>query len=150
MSNALEDDHPLWLVNEQLKGLLEGGGACEDHEAVLSFLHSTGLPRDTVDRLHTAITFGDIKASRFLAGQETSALDTQEGGDHYKKLGHYQPWEVLAQWMTPEELRGYAKGTAIAYLARERDKGGRLDTKKALHTLQLYMELSGKGESDEH
>lgn len=53
-----------------------------------------------------------------------SALDVQEGGDHYKKLGEYQPWEVLRRWLTPEEFRGYMKGTAIAYLAREQDKGG--------------------------
>lgn len=71
-----------------------------------------------------------------------SALDKQEGGDHYKQMGEYQPWEVLARWMTPEELKGYAKGTAIAYLAREEAKGGRLDIKKAIHTLQLYIELS--------
>lgn len=72
-----------------------------------------------------------------------SALDTQEGGDHYKTMGAYQPWEVLPHWMTPEELKGYAKGTAIAYLAREEQKGGRLDIKKAMHTLQLYLEVTG-------
>lgn len=71
-----------------------------------------------------------------------SALDVQEGGDHYKKLGNYQPWEVLAKWLTPEELKGFAKGTVVAYLAREEQKGGRLDIKKALHTLQIYLELS--------
>ena len=72
-----------------------------------------------------------------------NALDSQEGGDHYKKMGEYQPWAVLEKWLTPEELKGYAKGTAIAYLAREADKGGRLDIKKAVHTLELYLELTG-------
>lgn len=72
-----------------------------------------------------------------------SALDVQEGGDHYKKLGAYQPWEVLRRWLTPEEFRGYMKGTAIAYLAREQDKGGMLDIKKATHTLQGLTELLG-------
>ena len=67
-----------------------------------------------------------------------SALDVQEGGDHYKKL-----WEVLRRWLTPEEFRGYMKGTAIAYLAREQDKGGMLDIKKAGHTLQGLVELLG-------
>lgn len=74
--------------------------------------------------------------------QPLSALDVQEGGDHYKKLGEYQPWEVFARWMTPEEMKGHAKCTAIEYLAREADKGGRLDIKKAMHTLQLYLELT--------
>jgi len=70
-----------------------------------------------------------------------SAKDTQVGGDHYKKLGHHQPWEVLATWMTPEELRGYMKGTVIAYLAREQDKGGDTDVAKSLHTMQLWQEV---------
>ena len=74
----------------------------------------------------------------------TSALNSQVGGEHYKKLGAYQPWEVLAKWLTPEELKGFAKGTVIAYLAREADKGGRQDIEKSMHTLQLYLELSAK------
>lgn len=53
--DTLDDDHPLWLVNEQIKGLLGGDGADEDHEDVISFLLTTGLPRGTVDRIHMAI-----------------------------------------------------------------------------------------------
>ena len=96
---------------------------------------------------------GDIKTSEVsrvfevdengAMGQPQSVLDEQEGGDHYKKLGAYQPWEVLNRWLTPEEFRGYMKGTAIAYLAREQDKGGMLDIRKACHTLQGLVELSG-------
>jgi len=74
-----------------------------------------------------------------------SALDTQVAGDHYKKLGAYQPWEVLRRWLTPEEFRGYMKGTAIAYLAREKDKGGTQDVEKAMHTLQGLIELESRG-----
>lgn len=70
-----------------------------------------------------------------------STLNTQHGGDHYKKLGDYQPWLVLKNWLTPEEFRGYMKGTALAYLAREKDKGGNLDIEKAIHTLQALLEL---------
>lgn len=77
------------------------------------------------------------------APEAASVLNIQEGGDHYKKLGAYQPWEVLRRWLTPEEFRGYMKGTAIAYLAREQDKGGMLDIKKATHTLQGLTELLG-------
>lgn len=71
-----------------------------------------------------------------------SALNSQHGGDHYKKLGDYQPWSVLAKWMTPEELKGAAKKDAIKYLCREADKGGRQDIEKACHTLQIYLELT--------
>lgn len=74
-----------------------------------------------------------------------SALDSQEGGDHYTKLGDYQPWQVAAKWLTPEELKGAMKLTVMAYLARESDKGGRQDIIKAMHTIQIYLELTENG-----
>lgn len=73
-----------------------------------------------------------------------SPLEIQISGNHYKKMGAYQPWEVLPNWLTPDELRGFAKGTVIAYLARERDKGGLDDIRKARHTLQLYEAVLAK------
>lgn len=78
-----------------------------------------------------------------------SALNEQKGGDHYKKLGEFQPVAVLQKWLTPEEFKGYAKGTAIAYLAREQDKGGRLDIEKAAHFLELYLELTAVAPEDQ-
>lgn len=75
---------------------------------------------------------------------QASALDTQVGGDHYKKMGDFQPWPVLKHWLTEDEFRGYMKGTAIAYLARERDKGGMQDIEKAGHTLAGLVEMAGK------
>lgn len=71
-----------------------------------------------------------------------SALNEQEGGDHYKKMGEHQPWIVAKKWLTPEELKGAAKMTAIVYLCRENDKGGRQDIIKAMHTLQIYLEIT--------
>ena len=75
---------------------------------------------------------------------EGSALDVQEGGDHYKKMGEYQPWEVAEKWLTPEELKGAMKLTVLSYLAREVDKGGEMDIQKAKHTLDIYLELVAK------
>lgn len=57
----LHDEHPLWCINEQIKGLLGGDGANEDHEAVLKFLRDTGLPEGTVRRMHKALVWGDKK-----------------------------------------------------------------------------------------
>ena len=82
-----------------------------------------------------------VMSQDLLNAQIRNALDEQIGGYHYSKLGKYQPWEVLAHWLTPEELRGYMKGTMIAYLAREGDKGGDTDIAKALHTGQLWQEV---------
>lgn len=85
--------------------------------------------------------FPPIEFLRSPTPTSESALDKQVGGDHYKKLGAYQPWEVLRRWLTPEEFRGYMKGQAIAYLARERDKGGDDDIAKAEHYLAGLREL---------
>jgi hypothetical protein len=76
-----------------------------------------------------------------MTANNRRATDRQVGGDHYHKLGVYQPWEVLKAWLTPEEYRGYMKGTIIAYLARERDKGGNADIAKAAHTGEALVEF---------
>jgi hypothetical protein len=68
-----------------------------------------------------------------------SALGHQVGGDHYSAM-QVQPWEAMEAWLTPEEYRGYHKGVAIGYLARERQKGGDEDIKKAIHHLQRLAE----------
>lgn len=70
-----------------------------------------------------------------------NASDTQVGGNHYKDMGDFQPWDVMKHWLTPEEYRGYQKGVAIAYLARERSKGGTQDIAKAAHHLQKLLEV---------
>lgn len=70
-----------------------------------------------------------------------TASNQQIGGTHYKDMGDFQPWDVLTHWLTPEEYRGYQKGVAVAYLARERAKGGNEDIKKAIHHLQKLIEV---------
>ena len=62
-SGELDDDHPLVLVNSQICDLLEGIGANEDHEDVISFLLSTGLPSGTVNRIHRALVCAEVKSS---------------------------------------------------------------------------------------
>jgi len=58
--DELPDEHPLWCVNEQIKGLLEGCGASEDHENVMLFLRGIGLPDGTVKRIHKALVCGEV------------------------------------------------------------------------------------------
>lgn len=77
-----------------------------------------------------------------------SALDNQVGGTHYKEMA-VQPWEALEAWLTPAEYRGYHKGVAISYLAREQSKGGMQDIQKAVHHLQRLIETQG-GEDGGH
>ena len=67
------------------------------------------------------------------------ANELQVGGEHYRSMA-VQPWDALSAGLTPEEFRGYQKGVAIAYLARERKKGGTQDIEKAMHHLMKLVE----------
>ena len=64
------------------------------------------------------------------------ANDKQIAGDHYKKYGDLQPWDVVVKWKL-----GYLEGTALKYIARWRDKGGINDIKKAIHFLEKLVEV---------
>ena len=128
--------------------IYKNGTKLTDRESGAVFVVSGSNAEET--QYQGASGRGTVKTSEVAAlfevdgvAEALSALDVQEGGDHYKKLGAYQPWEVLRRWLTPEEFRGYMKGTAIVYLAREQDKGGMLDIRKAGHTLQGLVELLG-------
>ena len=69
-----------------------------------------------------------------------SARDRQVGGDHYMEMG-VQPWDALASWLTPEEFRGYLKGSAINYLTgRKKGADPREDIGKAVHCLERLLE----------
>lgn len=67
--------------------------------------------------------------------KDISALGTQEGGDHYKKL-RIQPVEYIHANAIP-----FAEGSVIKYVTRWRDKNGIADLKKARHFIDLLIEL---------
>lgn len=67
----------------------------------------------------------------------TSPMKTQIGGDHYKKLV-IQPVEYVHK-----NGIGYMEGSAIKYLSRWRDKGGKADLLKAKHFIELLLEMEG-------
>ena len=147
--NAPEGECLGFCLNKGYEVQYKTGTKLTDRESGAVFVVSGSNAEET--SYQGASGKGDVKTSEVAALFEVdggpletpSVLDTQVGGDHYKKLGAYQPWEVLRHWLTPEEFRGYMKGTAIAYLARERDKGGMVDISKAGHTLEGLVELLG-------
>ena len=85
--------------------------------------------RGTVKTSEVAALFEVDGEPTPTVAEALSALDIQEGATITRSLASIS--------------RGYMKGTAIAYLAREQDKGGMLDIKKAGHTLQGLVELLG-------
>ncbi len=72
-----------------------------------------------------------------------SALDTQVGGDHYKKL-KIQPVEYMHANGIP-----FIEGCIIKYASRWRDKGGIADLEKIKHFAQLLIDLELNGQEPE-
>lgn len=72
-----------------------------------------------------------------------SALDTQVGGDHYKKL-KIQPVEYMHANGIP-----FIEGCIIKYASRWRDKGGIADLEKIKHFAQLLIDLELKAQEPE-
>jgi hypothetical protein len=67
--------------------------------------------------------------------EEESALQTQVGGSHYKDM-KIQPAEY-----THANGIGHLAGDAIAYISRYKSKNGRQDLEKAIHSIQLLIQL---------
>ncbi len=65
----------------------------------------------------------------------TTPLERQEGGDHYRKLA-IQPIEFIMA-----NKLGFIEGNVIKYVTRHRDKHGATDIRKAIHYLELLLEL---------
>lgn len=66
-----------------------------------------------------------------------TALEKQIGGSHYKDFA-IQPVEFIYK-----NNIGFLEGNAIKYICRWKKKGGKQDIEKAIHYLNLLMELSG-------
>ena len=63
------------------------------------------------------------------------ALQTQVGGSHYKGM-RIQHVEFVHANNIP-----YIEANAIKYICRHRQKNGRQDIEKAIHYLQILLEL---------
>jgi hypothetical protein len=68
----------------------------------------------------------------------TSALDRQESGNHYKDKG-IQP----IVYIHANNL-GFCEGNVVKYVTRWKDKGGEADLRKAIHYLELLIQLETK------
>lgn len=65
-------------------------------------------------------------------------LETQIGGQHYKKLA-IQPIEYIHA-----NKLGFCEGSVVKYVSRWRDKGGFADLEKAKHFIDLLIQLETK------
>ena len=71
-----------------------------------------------------------------------SALNNQVGGSHYKN-NKIQPVEYIYA-----NNLGYCEGAVIKYISRWRNKNGIEDLNKAIHFIQLLIELEIKNDTN--
>jgi len=64
-----------------------------------------------------------------------NAIDQQIGGDHYKSMP-IQPVEFIQR-----NHIGYCEGNVIKYVCRHRSKHGAEDIHKAIHYLELLLQM---------
>ena len=64
-----------------------------------------------------------------------NVMDRQEGGNHYKGMA-IQPIEFCQK-----NQLNYCESNAIKYICRHRKKNGAEDIRKAIHNLQILLEL---------
>jgi hypothetical protein len=82
--DILDEEHPQWCVNEQIKDLLLGFGANEDSRMVIAFFQDAGLPFGTAERIHHAIVGAEriptnVKAHAPAAPNSESNLSADSG-----------------------------------------------------------------------
>ena len=72
------------------------------------------------------------------SNSESSPLKQQVGGSHYKTLA-IQPAEY-----NQRNRLGFCESCVVKYVTRHREKNGRQDIEKAIHFLQLLLEIEYK------
>jgi hypothetical protein len=77
-----------------------------------------------------------------IQGTHQSALDKQVSGNHYKDCG-IQPIEYIHA-----NNLSYLEGNVIKYTTRHSKKNGKQDILKAIHYLELILEMEYKGETN--
>jgi hypothetical protein len=70
-----------------------------------------------------------------------SALDKQEGGNHYLQF-KIQPIDFIQH-----NSLNFCQGNIIKYVTRYKDKNGIEDLKKAIHYLEILIEYESRRES---
>lgn len=82
-----------------------------------------------LQKIHDQL-MAEAKAARYFR-----PLDTQVGGDHYKKMA-IQPVQFITANSIP-----FLEANVIKYVCRHGSKNGKADLEKAIHYLQLAIDL---------
>lgn len=105
------------------------------HSEAVDRAESLVITEDQGDILVDRTRVLDTLVQQAQEDGEYSALDVQEGGDHYKKL-KIQPMEY-----SMANSLDACQHTIIKYVTRFRDKGGIEDLRKAKHCIDMLIEF---------
>ena len=76
-----------------------------------------------------------VESVKGKARKDLNALSVQEGGNHYKDMV-IQPVEYCHK-----NGLGMIESNVVKYVSRHKNKNGKEDIKKAIHFLNLLLEL---------
>lgn len=109
-----------------------------DGEGVYGKITETDVRLAKVTSKHKTPTTVPERATVLLKqddGDKPTALDVQVGADHYKQQ-KIQPVEYIHA-----NNIGFMEGNVIKYVTRHKLKNGKQDLEKAIHFLQMLIEL---------
>lgn len=102
----------------------------------MSYIEKTPM---TMKQLNGLLNYPELVQEKGSEDNSPSALDKQEGGNHYKKY-KIQPVEYAMA-----NNLNYCQANAVKYVTRYKDKNGVEDLLKAIHNLEILIELEEKG-----
>ncbi len=130
-----------WIAEDR-----DGVVVCFEHKPTIDM--EFGFWESDKDRYETLIILDPdefwYKSLREIVRNESkpeSALEVQEGGNHYKDM-KIQPVEYIHA-----NGLGYIEGNVVKYISRHKFKGGAEDIKKAIHYCQMILEMEYDNEA---
>lgn len=97
-------------------------------ESEKAILEAAGFSISPSDAIGAAVGMASVYTTKVPSSR-------QIGGDHYKNFA-IQPGEFIYK-----NKLGWHEGNAVKYICRHKSKGGRVDIEKAIHYLELLLEL---------
>ena len=118
---------------------LQESAVTEEHETLTdATLGNPVIKRDVeiVEEKQEIIKDDEMRANQV----EETADQIQVGGDYDKNQTGIQPLSVIESLMSPDQFKGFLRGSVINHIARCDKKGGAEDLKKARHYLNKLIE----------
>jgi hypothetical protein len=119
--------------------LLQESAVTEDETLTNAALGNPAIKRDVEVVEEKQLTVRGKEETKGNKVEET-ADQVQVCGDYDKNQAGIQPLSVIESLMSPDQFKGFLRGSVINHIARCDKKGGAEDLKKARHYLDKLIE----------